>query len=125
MEEYTHPTLDKIASLRKRMENAAYADDLDKIGSWASAVKDLVAREDLAGNPVLDSTLEDLRKEAQDFEHRLRTEDSTKLPDAQRDRLLDKIALYNGFIGRFDIKTIREELESIDKMVDEELAHLN
>lgn len=121
---YTHPTLDKIATLVKRFEDPAYASDVEQIRAWESTIKDLVAREELAQNPALEGVVEGYRKEVIDLEERIRTEDSTKLPDTQRDRLLDKVALYKGFLGRFDLKTIREEIAGIDNEVDENLAHV-
>lgn len=123
--EYTHPTLDKIASLKRKFKDPAYPDDLTRISSWESEVKNLVARESLAQDPALSDTIDGYQKDVAEWEEQIRTQDSETLPDKKRDRLLDKVAMYKDFIRQFALKDVREALASIDKMVDDELAVLN
>ena len=121
-EEFTHPTLDKISNLRGMFkDNPAYTDDVERIGAWEAQVKDLIAREELAENTKIQETVRDYRGQIASICSSLITQDSTVLPDTQRDRLLDKKVLYESFIDRFDLKVIREELATVDKDVQAEL----
>lgn len=125
MEEFTHPTLDKILSLKAQLTtNAAYEEDVQKVTSWEADIRDLVARETMATSEIIKTMVVRYQEEMTSFLGQLQTHDSTQLPDSQRDRLLDRIKLYRSFIEQFDLKTIRVRIESVDKTVQEELDSL-
>lgn len=122
---FSHPTLDKIGSLREKLgDNPAYESDVQQVNDWEKEVRDLVARETLAEDPKMRDILAEYRENLNRIDGRLLTEDSTKLPDGQRDRLLDEKKFYEGFLARFDVKQIRAEIEAVDKEVQENIKSI-
>lgn len=116
--EYTHPTLSALGTLREKLgDNPAYQSDIEQVTEWEKQVKDLVAREELAGSEKMKEIVAEYKSQVEAICGRLLTEDSTKLPEAQRDRLLDEKKLYEGFIVRFQLKEIRAAIETVDKEV--------
>lgn len=125
MEEYTHPTLDKIAELKDLLgDNAAYSSDLEQVDAWKKEIADLVSRETLAENDALQNILKEYEKEIENIDDALRTKDSQSLPSDQRDRLIDKKILYESFIKRFNLTDIRSQIETVDKAVSENITSL-
>lgn len=121
MEEYTHPLLDKVSSLRVKFSNPAYDGDVAQIDAWEKDIKDLVARETLAEDPGIQEMVKGYKAEIESFESDLKTKDSTTLNDAQRDRMIDKITLYRSFADRFNLAQIRAGLADVDKALSDNL----
>lgn len=124
--DYSHPTLDKVSNLRKLLgENPAYDADVEQISKWEEQVRELVAREEALENASVQKMLKELSDDVIRMDGDLRTKDSNALSAADRDRLLDKKALYEAFVARFSIKEIRAEIEGVDKEVQENIESLN
>lgn len=123
--ENNNTTIEKIDLLISKFQDPAYPEDLDKIKSLKETMQDLLAREALCQNETLKTIIKKYAIDVETSNKKLLIEDSTLLPDAQRDRLLDKKNLYLNFISTFDLLEIQKSIQGVDKEVDEEIAHLD
>lgn len=123
--EYSHPTLDKFASLRAQFDDPAFADDVVRIKEWEKETRDLIAREELADNEKIKDICAGYKRDIETMNESLRTEDSTQLPDPKRDRLIDKRNFYETFVKLFDPIAIAAALTDLDKNAQAELDHLS
>lgn len=121
---YTHPTLEKISSLRAKFTDPAYDDDLTKINALETDLIAILAREAVVDSVAMQALLKEFKADADKLEEEVRTSDSETLPDTKRDRALDKIRLYRRFTERFDLKKINQEILNVDNEVQAELDGL-
>ena len=118
----TQTILKKIDVLIDKFSDPAYPDDILEIKEWHKAVQTAMLKKDLRKHEGVQMLVEKLREDVIEIGVVLGAADSTKLPDRQRDRLLDRKELYLWFLGFFS--RVEEELAIIDKAVDEETKNL-
>lgn len=120
-----HPLLEKIQSLRDRFKDPAFAEDVKQITEYENQARELISREELVSHPILQVLIQKLSTDIIKMDEALVSYDSEKLSDKQRDRLLDKKALYKEFLTFFDITSLREEIASVDNLIEKEIAHVD
>lgn len=114
--------LDKILQLRDKLlgeSNPNRHQNERDILSWEKKAKKSLLILSLKDHKGFQYVLDNLAVDIKNITDQLQNLDSTKLPDTQRDRLLDKKKMYTDFINIFI--NAEKDLESLDKKVEENL----
>lgn len=117
--------LDKILELKSYFGGNKHTDpqDISVIDSWMSKAKELFLKKSLLDHDGIKYVLEIFEGEVKSIDDRLLNEDSTKMPDKERDRLLDRRALAQKYLDLF--LTLESDLETLEGQVDNELEHIS
>ncbi len=109
--------LTKIENLIKYFKGSrADAVDVAALDNWLSVAKRLLLLKSLAEHDGVKYVLEVFQSEVAAINARLVSEDSTKLSEKQRDRLLDRRELAQKYLDLF--LPVDKELEQLEEAVD-------
>lgn len=111
--------LDKILSLRNYFsQNKAEAQDIVVIEGWYEKAKRLLLVKSLLDHDGIKYVKDIFEGEVKMINSSLLESDSSKLPDYNRDRLLDRRDLAQKYLDLFN--GVDEELDSLEEQVDKE-----
>ncbi len=116
--------LDRINKLKERFTDPAYQDDAATIQQWESELKELMVREKLLDNESIVKVIGKMAQDVSDMNNLLRSADSSILPDAKRDHVIDKRNMYQDFISLFNAGAVATRIQEIDAEVADNLASL-
>lgn len=111
--------LSKIERLKQKFA-AADAANLATIAGWEEQVKQALIVADLGKHQAIRDFLAHLEEDIRDMRSLLESADSSQLPDKQRDRVLDRKALYERFANLFHIA--QSNLDATMKEIEDNLS---
>src|SRR5688500_6228424 len=111
-----HTNLFRDLETAKDIFKDARADQKQIIQELETRAKAAVINEKLYEHPVIQDLVETLSGVVNQINYRLQNEDSTKLPDTQRDKLFDQKELYTKMIHIFI--ELPKKTEDISSQVD-------
>lgn len=110
--------LAQLDQLKKKFAGA-HPEDTAAIDQWEKDLhRDLITK-DLADHESMQRLLAGLERDIADMDTLLLNADSARLPDAQRDRVLDRKSLYAHFTGFFHIA--KQNLDATVKKIADNL----
>ena len=114
-------TIQNIDNLIAKFTDPAYPEDVDNLRGWRSQVERAIEKDSLKKKTSIKLITDKLKEDLVEMNLLLLNQKSEKLPDNQRDLLLDKKAYAIWFLGLFG--NTDEEMKDIDKKVKEEEEH--
>ncbi|MDP1570807.1 MAG: hypothetical protein Q8L86_12485 [Vicinamibacterales bacterium] len=117
----THRIEEKVEALKKKYANPATPDTFQEIADIEKSLHEAILRNHLASHEGFKPFLKWVLAEIKNIDSSLVSSDSKRLPDHERDRILDAKKLYESFVGFFgDTATI---LRSLEAEIDQHLTH--
>lgn len=112
---------DKILKLKDRfLTKRGNPDDVPIIDSWLVEAEKLLLSKSLAEHDGVKFIIEAFTREVEGINKMLLADDSSKLPDYDRDRLLDRRDLANVYLNLF--LNLDDKIAKMEDSVDKELA---
>lgn len=112
--------LDKILKLKQRfLDRRGNPDDVPIINSWLVEAEKLLLTKSLAEHDGVKYVIETFVREVEGINKMLLADDSSKLPDYDRDRLLDRRDLANLYLNLF--LNLDDKIAKMEANVDKEL----
>ena len=108
--------LDKILELRNKFKDHS---DQKRIESWESKAKKDLLILSLKDHSGFKFIFDNLARDIHNMNEQLNKLDSVKLPDCDRDRMIDKRDLYKKFLDIFI--DAEKELRNVEKQVEENI----
>jgi hypothetical protein len=110
-------TLQKIEKLRAKFTGAGVNETDETFRQWEGDYKRAFLQSQLQENDAIKMIIEKYRKEISEMDYLLLNSDSTQLPDKERDRVIDRKKMREGFLALFT--EADSTLQAIKKTVEE------
>jgi hypothetical protein len=114
--------LERIDAIYLKMQNPEFPGDLVEIKIKRDKLYRMILLSDLRGHEGLNELLKEFTEEIGNINDRLLNENSNKLTDKERDRLIDKRELYADFILYLSYQ--EKDLEDIEKWISDQENHI-
>ena|ERR1044072_873206 len=102
-------TLKNIDQLKEKFAQAGVREYDDTFRQWETEYKRAFIQADLANHDAIKMLIEKVTTDIEQMDYLLKTADSTKLPDKERDRVIDRKKIYQDFLSFFDVATRTKE----------------
>lgn len=114
--------LERIDAIYQVMQNPEFPGDLVEIKIKRDKLYRMILLSDLRGHEGLNELLKEFTEEIGNSNDRLLNENSNKMTDKERDRLIDKRELYTDFTLYLSYQ--EKDLQDIEKWISDQESHI-